>query len=506
MSNWLVSRSFNFIQISKSSMTGEGLFNLVQSLSKQQKANFSRFVDARKGSNPNYYTLFERMQAFRSYEEKGIRGKLFQNSSKYYQNREILTDKLIQSMVYFNGSRGSVRSYVLQAIELNAVEQGRKRLEACMLEACERKDWPVLAYLHRFREELKEAYRLDLPLPEGVPAAEEIRGALQSWDMLLDLQRKVKHHLQENFGDHLFHYKSFQSKLEEIPTIGAKGLILSGKVRVSLEILKQDYHKAVQFQEDLVRRLESAPVFLKNALLIKELSILIRLALETGADQIALKSTFALGSVPVSNPREEELKTYHQTKSLISVAQTQGNLEMASKGYSLVLEHTGIFSEGELPTYYFGCATVFFLHGAYAQALEAVTAIRAAKRSHWEELNWSVDALRLLCNYELGNAEVLDPLQRTLVRSARAQEKNYPLFASRWVVKMMNAANQKEALQVWKQGVEEYDSYCGNPKEVLTTKVFDLRPWLESKAHAASMWQVFQDQRQGIKNEMKQIL
>lgn len=482
-------------------MTGEGLFNLVQSLSKQQKANFSRFVDARKGSKPNYYTLFERMLSRKTYDEKQIRGRLFQNPGKYYQNREILIDKLIQSLVYFNGSRGSVRSYVLQAIELNVPDLARKRLKASMVEAHECNDWASLEFLHRLRDELGEAYRVALPLPGSVPSAQEVRKVHRSWELLEDLQNRIKHHLQHNFGDHLFHAEAFQSKLDETPVIGDKGLYLSKKVRVSLEILRQRYDKAVHFQEKVVEVLNASGIFLKNALLIKEYSILTRLALEVGADQTALQSAFRLGAVPATNSREEELRAYYKTKSLVAVAKVQGNFEMGLEGYTLLKDHTGLFTEGEVPTYLLGCAIVFFLHGEYQMTLESLATIRAAKRSHWEELNWSVDLLRLLCNYELENIEVLDSLYRTLVRTAQSQEREFPLFASRLVSKMFNTAGKEEASQVWQEGREMFTAYCSDPKENLMANVFDLRLWFESKANGISIIQMFHNQRQEVKRE-----
>lgn len=502
----LVHRSYNRLQISKNSMTGEGLFNLVRSLSKQQKANFSRFVDARKGSKPIYYTLFERLVSKKKYDEAQIRGAIFRSPSKFYQNREILADKLIQSMVHFNGSRGSVKSYVLHAIELNAPELAKKRLVSSMEEAVEAEDWASLDFLHRLRGELVEAYRLSFPLPDSVPTVGEVATCLRSWDSLTDLQARLKHHLQNNFGDHLFHAGTFRKKLDEIPVVGSKGKFLSQKVRVSLELLMQDYHGAVRHQENVVETLKGAKIFLKNALLFKELSILIRLAIEVKQDQVALRSTFLLGAISAENSREAVLKVYYQTKALIFVASSQANLEMAEDGLGILLQNRNLFTEEEIPTYLFNCVTVFFLFEEYGKALETLAIIRSAKRSQWEELNWSVDLLRVLCNYELGNLEVVPHLQRTLQRTAQSQEKAFPKFATRTVAKMMGASCKSDSLQIWEGSSEALENYKNDPKESLATNVFDLSLWLESKAKGIPLLQVFHNHRQEVKDELKKVL
>ena len=476
-------------------MTGEGLFKLVRSLSKQQKANFSRFVDAKKGSKPQYYTLFERLLLSRTYDESQIRGKEFSRASKYYQNREILADKLIQSMVYFNGNRGSVRAYVIRAIELNATEMARKRLIAGMEEALKRGDWSALDSLHRLLGELTDAYRLDIKLPDHLPDWQEVRSHIRSWDSLEELQQRVKYHLQTNFGDHLFHARVFRSKLDEIPVLGDKGAYLQAKVRVSLELLKQDYEQAVVLQNELVSVLEQGNVFFKNPTLIKEYSILIRLANQVKFDQLALQGTVKLGSIVPESPREEDLKQHYQTKALVTVATTQCNLDMALQGRDGLLQRRELFKEEEVPTYLFACAGVFFVHGAYREALHTLSEIRAGKRSLWEELNWGVDLLRLLSNFELGNVEVITSLRRSLMRSAQGTEKEYPSFASRLVGRVMDAIDLHQSQKVWQKNKQEYLSYCQNPLENMMTEIFDLSLWLDARATGRTVLKVHEERR-----------
>ena len=487
-------------------MTGEGLFKLVRSLSKQQKANFSRFVDAKKGSKPQYYTLFERLLVSRTYDESQIRGKEFSRPSKYYQNREILADKLIQSMVYFNGNRGSVRAYVIRAIELSATEMARKRLVAGMEEAVKRGDWSGLESLHRLLDELTDAYRIDLKLPDHLPDREAVRSHIRSWDSLEDLQRRVKYHLQNNFGDHLFHARAFRSKLDEIPVLGDKGAYLHAKVRVSIELLKQDYEQAVIVQDELVSILEKGKVFFKTPTLIRELSILIRLANQVKFEQLALHATMKLGGVIPGNPKEEDLKLHFQTKALVTVATIQCNLEMALKGRDGLISRRELFKEEEVPTYLFACASVFFIHGAYREVLDVLAEIRAGKRSLWEELNWGVVLLRLLCNFELGNVEVIPSLYRSLTRSAQGTDKEYPSFASRLVGRVVDALDKGQMQKVWQMNKQTYLSYCQNPLEIMMTEVFDLSLWLDARTTGRTVLEVHEERRRLDGEEMNSAL
>ncbi len=477
-------------------MTGEGLYHTVRSLTKQEKANFSRFVDARKGSKPNYYVLFERLVSCPVFNEKQIRGKEFKSSSKYYQNREILTDKLIQSLVYFNGSRASVKDYVLQAIRMNAPDFARKRMEIGMDEAISQGDWSHLERLHRLRVEIEEAYQVPLSVPPGVPDQAEVRKHLRSWEDLEDLLNNVRHHLRNHFGDHQFHVQKFRSQLEKLPILGERGVFLKAKIMVAMDLLKQDYAMATTSQEKVVQILGESKFPLKNPLLIKELSILVRLANQTQNDQVAFQNAINLRELDPQNPREADLKVQFQTKAQIAVATLQGNLALAKEGQQLVLEHMSLFKENEPPTYLMGCASVFFLHGEYRLVLETLTAIRSGKRSQWEALNWGVDLLRTLANYELGNFDVLTSLQRSLHRTAQSQPSDFPVFATRLVAKIINASSSKEANQVWQKSQDLYHTYWNDPKESVSTEVFDLSLWIEAKVSRLSTLEIFQNRRQ----------
>lgn len=477
-------------------MTGESLFKLIKSLSRQQRSNFSRFVEARKGKKQKFLTIFDRMLACNTYEEETIRGKEFKDARKYYQNRELLADKLIQSLVQYESAKVAGREYVLRAVEYNANELARKKLGLEVKASLKAGDYIQLLSYYDLRDSIADAYGIFLALPKGMPESGEVREMERQSAILQDVLTSLRAAAKSDPGEWSRKSTFIKGRLEGLAPTHPRDTYRYFKAQAFIDLLNNHFFKALVPQNKVVDILQEADFPLSRALLIKETSILIRLASDLGEYPLAMKLLTRLSEAEPQSPREEDMRQTTWIKSSVIVAGTAMDIDLALQCRADLLKHKDLFKESGYVIHLLGCARVCFIHGEYATVLEIVEEIRSLSRSYWVQVTWLLNALRCIIHYELENEDLLESILLASIRRSRKEGDvaSYPLLIFKTVRKLWNVSPE-ESRSVLDEAAARLEEVKGDAEIQPLLGLLDFGMWVEAKRLGTSLLDLHERKR-----------
>ncbi len=473
-------------------MNAENLYYLIHSLTPAQKANFSNYLSAGKGRSSKFKLLYDRMVSARSYNEEKIRGKEFASSAKYYQNRELLLNKIIQSMVFFSEQSLSTRSYVYQAMEIGAVDHARRRLVSEIGLAEKEEDTDLLSYLYALKARVEQAYRIELgdDLPQSVFSLGEEAMALAKLRALFRRTDQVLKEGKGKGGD--IAPASLEAELEEIHCDNQEGYYLRLKIRSGIHLLRGDYPAAYRCQLDAVQVLEKNPFPLAQQMLPREYYLLTNFAMrfdqiETAERAVKKFALLNINSSLVIGSKHQEM----WTKAAIRVAFSRANPELMRQALPS-FENLARTSKPEI--YLLNlllAATTFFIHSDYTRSLELVERMRKFPKIQWPEIYWAMETLRLMIHSEMGTLELCETAYRAAMHQARQTGAQYPGLVSRTAMKMIDSEDRAGKEILLKQFTSEMETLQKDKKEEPTIDLMDFSFWFRSTAGSISKIDAF---------------
>lgn len=470
-------------------MNAERLYHLIHSLTPSQKANFSVYLGAGKGKSTKFKLLYDRILTERSYNEKKIRGKEFAVSARFYQNRELLLDKIIQSLVFFSEQKLSLRSYVFKAMELGAIDHARRRLSNEMETARREEDYDFLEYLNALRARIEQAYRIEFDLEGSDP------GLQNSTDRLAQLRllfRRVNQLLKQGRGEAGdLAAKSLQYELDSIPRQGDESQYLGYKILSGIEMLRKNHEAAYLCQLEAVAILERDSFPLTQQMLAREYYLLVNHAMRFNYFEIAehavLKFSLLNAKSGIIDPSRQEM----WIKAAIRVAYSRSNPDLMRK----VLPSLDDLVKTARPEIYllnlFLAGMTFFQHNDFTTALSLVEKIRSQTKSPWPEIYWATETLRSLIHAELGNHELCETIFRSSIRLAKQTGARYPELVVRTANRMIDLGNKADKEILFGQYLTEMQSLKKDKKEEPALDLMDFTFWFRSNAGSISKWEAF---------------
>ena len=472
-------------------MNAEGLYRLIHSLTPAQKANFSSFLGAGKGRSSKFKLLYDRILKAKVYDEKKIRGKEFSNAARFYQNREILLDKIIQSLVFFSDQRLSMRSYVFQAMELGAFDHARRRLANELERASQDGDKDLLRYLFSLKERVEQAYRVEFKVEIDVDR-QELSQLEQFISRLRELFRKVDQLLKQGWGEAGdLAAMSLQNELDQIPIECKEAAYLEMKIRSGLAIMQKDHFKAYRCQQNAVEVLERGDFPLSQQMLPREYYLLIHHALRYDhlevAEQAVLKYSLLQETQQNLDPKLQEM----WIKATIRVAYSRANSALMEK-LQPAFESLGKTAKPEI--YLLNSilvATTFFISDDQARTLDLIKKVRSRTKIDWPLAYWAIETLRFLVYVEQGDPELSEGIFRAAKRLANKTGVNYPKLVIRMAAKMTEADRPEQKRALFDQYQAELKGILSDPNEARALELIDLSFWFRSLATGMTRKEAF---------------
>ena len=480
-------------------MTGNELYQLIHSLDRREKSNFAKFTDSNAGFNqggkrPRYLRLFDRMARMKVYDEDAVRGDLFRSAVKFYQAREKLLDKIIQSLVYFGGQKLSARSYILQALKVDAFDLAQRRLNAELKTAKEEQDIDYYHYLLTLKERIETSYRIKVDLQDGLEDISDIgpeyghvlklRGILRRLLMLIRSDPKAKSELGA---------QQFLDELQEIPLSGPESHYLYNKILSCIKITQLEMQAAFSYQQIAVRELEKMGSILKNGRLAQEYFFLVQLSRNNNDLKTVQHTIFKFSQIHPENRFEQELKHDYWVQAAISAGHIHGNLDLIKEAMPILMENLSLFSHDLLILNLFFAAKVYFIHEEYSSSLEIIDQIRSMRKCKWAELNWAIETLRLLNHAEREHFEVLESVFRSSLRLGEALDADLPRLSTRMIHRMACSSGHLERAQIREEYLKIREKSTDSPSRKISLDLLDLSFWFDHKATSDTLLICYQN-------------
>lgn len=463
-------------------MTGLETFDLVKSLSRKEKSNFTRFVRIDKANKPEFYILYEKFSDAESYDEEKIRALVGLNTpKKFYKVRMTLLDRIIQSLTFYSKGSDNSRKYILTALEKGAYDLAKKKLISLAATAYKERDFSYLAYLYKLKVEIWAAYKVAVEFPKEVPGEVIVKDHLERSTEVRSLLESIKVEVKKGNSDRDERLLEISHGLEAFKIdLGVGGYFLRKGKAISCLLLYgeeravQDYHLTLDYL-----RSQSFP--LKEIHFLEELKDFILLNSMTGNLDCARDHIWELDSVPALTLEIEKRKAKILCKVNLHFALNHGGKDLAEIGYASMKTYSQLFTKEELAISFFSYAIVSFVYGCYSECIKVLEELKSLNQSHWENLKWPVKLVSLLANWEIQNLDVIDSLYLGLKRLASNSNLHFPKIATQFIGRVIftpNPAWEKE----WDLLGASLDSLMGDSKERICFEVFNLGAWVKAKA------------------------
>lgn len=472
-------------------MNSRSLYKLIHNLTPAQKANFSSYLSSGKRKSGKYKVLYDRILSTPLFDEREIRGKEFSSSVAYYQNREILLDKIVQSLVFYQDAKVSFRGYVIQALEIDAFELARKKFLAELDQAVAGHDLDYIHYLLSFQARVERAHQVQLINAEEIESAEKLVVEKATVDQLQHLFARVKRWIKNGIDEiGRVGIASVYAELDQIHAIHPEASYWDAKTRSGLAMLELDIPASFAHLGKAVSVLEKYSFPFSNGLLIRESYLMIQLTHHVHDLETAMEMTMQFALLKTHNPREEALKKEFWAKSAIRTGIATANLELVRSALPDLLSHKNITPQSVVLNLFYA-AKVAFLNQEFKLALRWLREFRILKSSAVPELNWAAEQLRLMTHIEVGDWDACESAYRTSLRLAMKLEAPNLKLGTKIAFKAMDAMTPAAYETLFKQYQEAFQPVAGASKENVALDLMNISFWLESRASNVAMIEIY---------------
>gem|GEM_PF-4465306 len=472
-------------------MNSRSLFQLIQSLTPAQKANFSSYLASGKRKVGKYKILYDRILSLKQFDDRQIRGKEFSNPTTYYQNREILLDKIVQSLVFYQDAKISFRGYVIQALELDAVDLARKRFLTELTQAVEGNDLDYIHYLLSFRRRVERAHQLQIVRDHEIEEASKLGLEKTVLDKLQAIFAKVKSWTKRGIDEvGQLAIVSTYAELETLQPMLPESRYWDAKIKSGLALLQLDIPTAFSFLNKAAGILEKHAFPFSNSLLIRENYLMIQLAHQVNDLEMARDLTMQFALLEPKNAREAVLKKEFWAKSAIRTGFATANISLVKSALPDLLAMDKLTLQSQVLNLFYA-AKVAFLNDEFSMARRWLQSFRRLKSSASLELNWAAEQLRLLILVEEGDLDAAESSYRTSLRLAKQLEGDNLQLSTKLSYRSLEANCRADHRMIFKQYQMGFKLIEGAKKEIVALDLMNISFWLESRATGSAMMSIY---------------
>lgn len=464
-------------------MSPEKLFQLVFSMTKDQKSYFRRnFKGTRKTLDLLLYDRILSVSEINKNTLKKIRGKEFKEPSKFHYYRLLLSEKIIQSLVAQEGAGTSPIPFIEKAVAMDLTDLARKELEKQLLFAQEGEDFERMVYLYGFRDHLQEVYQESLPLVESIQGLDIIKSHLSDLDRLKNLYKVGKSGLKMKPTERLLVANRIKLGLVEISPESITGKRWKLKVSALDSILREDYSRAQQLQGDLIDLVKNNEGLIPSQYwYLRELVQFFKLSLALSEKLLCFKIHKEIQEFEPTNLKEIELKERELLKVSRAIADHFCSEKIALFAAQRFEDSPISFSQEERMTFYFFFASTFFHSGNWEKSLEFLAKVKEIHPKKWDSrIGWEVDAIAALVLSEKDEFEKAELYVRSLQRKLAGIEEEYPLLTYSIIRKYVYSIGGVE-IEEFEKMQNELVHLLQKKNENKSAQFFNVQFWVEGK-------------------------
>ncbi len=461
-------------------MTFEQLHEIIHGLSENQRNHFTRFIGKDVNSS-KYYLLYKRILGVAKLDagsEAAVRGKEFARSAYFAGYRTGLLDKILQSMASQQDVVVASNTYFERAIAYGAFSLAKKSLFGRMTVELEREAYFELQACHALLRETRRVYRVEWKVPEGIPSDAVVQRTCAQITLLEDLTARVVKGLQS--GEGFVVPPEVLAQVEEMEMVSHKERYLAMGLRTKMCLQGKDYLGATVAQRALVDAMLSGEVKCLFLLEVREVISLIRLALITNDERLAMEYNSKLADLQVDHIRNQDYFSLVKLDSSVSVALSTYNKDLVLIIYQELMDlSTSRDYYNQVYLLYFS-ALVLLYNSEFEKAKNILAKLRNQfSKTQLKRFYWATEVLYLLCHFELGTDDILERGLPNCERKFRKSYPGYPMTIVRTLRKLY--INSTYDVSIMETALEEIETIRLNGDEPLFFNFFDFSFWLKEK-------------------------
>lgn len=470
-------------------MTAKYLYELIDSLSSDQRRILTGFLKKSFGETTNLFLLYSRIKKRKPYtdnEENRIRGKEFKSHDLYYQTRERLARAIIRC---FLKEKVSPIAFIKKAIEFDAVDQAWKTLIQ-QLELAEKEEkYSYMLQLYDLLQELKSSMfpGFSEVLPDHIANRKNVvilvSEILELEQFLDQLRKAIKLPFQTRS---LLH----QRIIEQLPKISSSSPridFLKGKVSVYLSILMGNYASALEGQIDLLHYIQK---WQKLAFpdKVKEYSSLIQLCLIERRRDDAIRYSMEISSLEACNRRDKRLVKWSAIHNKVSVSEQFCIIGLSTEAQQDLDSNKDVFARTTYSKLTYSGALVAFYCQDYSKGIDRINKINFLSSEERGELTWQLPVLLLAVHFKMGSVDILDHLILSAIRACKNTPLDIPMRIVKMIRKLSGLLTVKQRNAILLKEIEEVGFLVtSKPDEKRATNFFNYPLWLKSELENVSI-------------------
>lgn len=461
------------------------LYDLILNLSRDQKGKVSRFLECTKrSSNPLYLLLYKRLVELREWREDSenqIRGVELLDPTTFYQNKELLLEKIILTLSEPLSETPTIR-FIKTAVEYNAIELAKKAARRILKIQQSTEDYWGMLELLRLNQEQNEFYGLSLLKDINPELLEKAKMACDGDFELSELYKKLKGFIHRDFSEWKFLGQGIMLRLAEIPLVSSKQRFQSERIRSRALLVSGESFKALQNQVSLINEYENKGI--SNRLWLQEVSLLIQLFGDSGQGEKAHYWTMKLGSVPIDTEQDRLLQKSLWIKNAMLIADKFWRYGLSISALETLENNPGIFDKSYEAILLYTGALIAWGTDHWDQSLKLLETIRRIPKRDRPLITWQPYLLKMIVKQAKGDD--MNSSYRSARRFLKRQELQFPWLILRIVHEIHKSplSLSSTAVENW---INEYDEVVRIPEEKTASYFFDFELWLKSIQNGLNM-------------------
>lgn len=462
-------------------MKSERFFHFVHSLTKSQKAAFSRF---NKGKERFLDTeLYNRILAeptFSKEAEARIRKGKFEKAGQYFYYRKKIGRKILLCLVLLDDKEPTTCGLIRQAAKMGAVDLANDIASDEYKELANTEDFISLSHLVETCKEVSYKYKTTIELPDKSPSLRTLNQRKEKIDNLRSLIDEIRKSVLLSDEKKFAIIQRTQNQLNKI-TPGCKSeTFLWNKVNASIAILAKDYLSAYRIQEELIS-LEAWGLAINSEIIeVNELFRRIILASIIGYRDKALANLFQLRRVKYKDHGTKIFLHKRLAIMHIDLGEKYGNTDYVNYGLTLIEEDLSSFSDDELIRIYFFAGLTQFYNSNFKNALSCLKTVYAFHSKYRTVITWEPEALESLIHLEMGAIDELDESIIKATKVAKKTEKQYPVQVVN-AIKRISHLSISEKASFLRQSLIEIEQTKSRIDEVQVSRYWDFTKWIKAQ-------------------------
>lgn len=459
------------------------LHQLIRSLTKDQKSNFTRFVG--NGRRTKDLILYKMMSAFPELDDR-FRKKLHENgmedSTKYYIYRVRLAEKIVQSFAAYanNLMKVSLAEFIRQAVLMDCLEIVTGPIRDQMKEWLKEEDFISIRYIYDYCRQLERKYRVKIPFPSNLPSRREVNEWIEEIESFEEMIEQGKLVYKEGGIKQRRVAKIILEKIQDQNSSSQSGKFLRGKVAALAYTLKGEWENAIDCLEEIIIGSHNLP----SITVVQKIFVQVQVGLiysNLGDREEILKRGKAISKMNDLYPWEERTCLYHIITNFIATGEQFAEVDFALKGLEMLNNSKELFDQDRLSKLLIMLVLSFVYSQKWDQALFCIGELQKSKIPSDSMISWEPEFLLFFIHAEKGNFDLLDSLFRSSLRVANHYEASYPKLVVKTYkqIKYASSNGQKDILLT--KAIAVFSRLLETPSEMRYARIFNFLPWLESQ-------------------------